>query len=320
MTRSLGSTPITRASSLLRTGPPTEPATVLTPQQTPGLLPLAHCTQNQTGSIGSGLLTFRVGAADRARVASMPDTAWPINGHPPSSSRDKGHTPVLMPSISFDTSTANRLRSPSRSLPSASRALFPHRSPRSRHRSRSMWRFEASPRRATSKGQPSSPTQHHISKLRLHRTPLCVRDTHPHLTRHARLFHIAHHGHVTAPAACGGLKPPPQGDSEGPTILHLLHSTASASSPYIEPPSTFGTHLTEEPLGGLGIPARSDQDVEDVAVLVDGPPQILPTAVDRQEHLVGRCQLGWGSAGSGACRGWVGWVSVVWVRLRQSVR
>ena len=145
MTRSLGSTPITRASSLLRTGPPTEPATVLTPQQTPGLLPLAHCTQNQTGSIGSGLLTFRVGAADRARVASMPDTAWPINGHPPSSSRDKGHTPVLMPSISFDTSTANRLRSPSRSLPSASRALFPHRSPRSRHRSRSMWRFEAFP-------------------------------------------------------------------------------------------------------------------------------------------------------------------------------
>ena len=33
--------------------------------------------------------------------------------------------------------------------------------------------------------------------------------------------------------------------------------------------------FTEEPLGGLGIPARSDQDVEDVAVLIDGPPQIL---------------------------------------------
>ena len=28
---------------------------------------------------------------------------------------------------------------------------------------------------------------------------------------------------------------PPQGDSEGPTILHLLHSTASRSSTYIEP-------------------------------------------------------------------------------------
>ena len=51
-------------------------------------------------------------------------------------------------------------------------------------------------------------------------------------------------------------------------------------------PALLGQQLTEEPLGGLGIPARLDQDVEDVAVLVDGPPQILPTAVDRQEHLV----------------------------------
>ena len=32
--------------------------------------------------------------------------------------------------------------------------------------------------------------------------------------------------------------------------------------------------------------AGSDQDVEDVAVLVDGPPQVLPKAVDRHEHLV----------------------------------
>ena len=44
--------------------------------------------------------------------------------------------------------------------------------------------------------------------------------------------------------------------------------------------------LRKKPLGGLGVPARLDQDVEDVAVRVDGPPQILPTAVDRQEHLV----------------------------------
>ena len=31
---------------------------------------------------------------------------------------------------------------------------------------------------------------------------------------------------------------------------------------------------------------RLDEDVEHVAVLVDGPPQILTTAVDLQEHLV----------------------------------
>ena len=39
----------------------------------------------------------------------------------------------------------------------------------------------------------------------------CARLPDPHLTRHPRLFHIAHHGRVTAPAACGGLKPPPAG-------------------------------------------------------------------------------------------------------------
>ena len=51
-------------------------------------------------------------------------------------------------------------------------------------------------------------------------------------------------------------------------------------------PALLGQQVTEEPLGGLGIPARLDQDVEDVAVLVDGPPQVVTTAVDGQEHLV----------------------------------
>ena len=37
---------------------------------------------------GRAFSTFRAEAADRAHVASMPDTAWPISGHPPGSSRD----------------------------------------------------------------------------------------------------------------------------------------------------------------------------------------------------------------------------------------
>src|SRR6478735_9670397 len=74
----------------------------------------------------------------------------------------------------------------------------------------------------------------------------CARLPDPHLTHHLRLFHIAHHDRVAAPAACGGLKPPPQGDFEGPTILHLLHSTASRSSTYIELTSTFGTHPDDD--------------------------------------------------------------------------
>src|SRR5215218_3250936 len=39
----------------------------------------------------------------------------------------------------------------------------------------------------------------------------CARLPDPHLTRPARLFHIAHHDPVTGHAACGGLKPPPAG-------------------------------------------------------------------------------------------------------------
>ena len=52
-----------------------------------GLLPLAR-SQTRTGSVASGLLPFHAEAADRARVASMPDTTWPVSGHPPGSSRD----------------------------------------------------------------------------------------------------------------------------------------------------------------------------------------------------------------------------------------
>jgi hypothetical protein len=105
-------------------------------------------TQTRTESIGSGLLLFRAKAADRARVAFMPDTTWPINGHPPDSSRDRMNTPVSMSPDSLST------------------------------------------------------RQQRIA---------CARLPGPHLTRHARLFHIAHHGHVAAPTACGGLKPPPAG-------------------------------------------------------------------------------------------------------------
>ena len=69
------------------------------------------------------------------------------------------------PTRSIDTSTAIHSRSPSWSPPDASPAPSPHRSPPLPHDRRSMRWFEASPRRATSKGQafisctaPPSPT------------------------------------------------------------------------------------------------------------------------------------------------------------------
>src|SRR5215470_2034805 len=106
MTWPLGSAPITGASSLLRASPPARPATVLSPSRIRpvGSLPLAA---PQDSDIRARLLTFRVKAADRAHVASMPDTAWPVNGHPPDSSRSSRYAPVSM-SAAFVTTRHQR--------------------------------------------------------------------------------------------------------------------------------------------------------------------------------------------------------------------
>ena len=103
----------------------------------------------------------------------MPDTTWPISGHPPGSSRDRENTPVLMSSNSISTRhqwfTHVRLLGPHLT---PSRAPFPHRSPRRSSPQRSMRRFGASLRRAAPRGhKPSSPAQHRI-KYGYYNTPL----------------------------------------------------------------------------------------------------------------------------------------------------
>jgi hypothetical protein len=173
MTRLLRSTPITGASPLLRAGPPAGPATVLTPEQTPGLLPISRSPNP------SGKYRFRPSLVPcRSR---RPGSRRLHAGHHLANQRaparlipgSRGHPGFDVICVRFDTSAAIRLRSPSRSPPDASRAPFPHRSPRSRHRSRSMWRFGASPAgRLRRADNPSSPAQHRVSKLYLHRTPL----------------------------------------------------------------------------------------------------------------------------------------------------
>ncbi len=44
--------------------------------------------------------------------------------------------------------------------------------------------------------------------------------------------------------------------------------------------------LAEKPLGGGLIPVRPYQDVQDQAVLINCPPQILRVAIDLQKYLV----------------------------------
>jgi hypothetical protein len=51
----------------------------------------------------------------RSGSRSTPDTAWPVTGHPPGSSRNLFNAPVSMSSQVFDASSAVHLRSPSRS-------------------------------------------------------------------------------------------------------------------------------------------------------------------------------------------------------------
>src|SRR3954447_8130483 len=108
MTRPLRSAPITGASPLLRAGPPAHTATEVE-------LPLADTGHTRVASgdrVGARLLPFRSGAAGQVHVASMPDTAWPIDGHPPGSSRNKQQCPGFdVVCLCFDTSAAIRLRS-----------------------------------------------------------------------------------------------------------------------------------------------------------------------------------------------------------------
>ena len=135
MSRPLRSAPITGASALLRAGPPacaaigTRRLTVSAARRAPSRT-RPH-PQGTGRSIGTRLPTFRAEAADQAHAASMPDTAWPINGHPPGSSRSRIDTPVSMslPNISALHQRFTCVRLPGPYL-TALTPPFPQRSPR----------------------------------------------------------------------------------------------------------------------------------------------------------------------------------------------
>jgi hypothetical protein len=119
-TRPLRSSPITGPSPLLRDGPPLCPAPVLGPSQSRCLgisrarptagPPRHHWPNRPVGATGSHVPCK---SQDHARATSTPDTTWPIDRHPPGSSRDSKASPVSMSTFSYDTSSVVRLRSPS---------------------------------------------------------------------------------------------------------------------------------------------------------------------------------------------------------------
>src|SRR3954452_19619517 len=121
MTRPLRSAPITGTSPLLRAGPPARTAT-----GAELLLTTTDHTHVTGGDcFGARLLPFRSGAAGQVHVASMPDTTWPIDGHPPGSSQDTQQCPGFdVVCLCFDTSAAIRLRSSPRPPPDTSLDAF----------------------------------------------------------------------------------------------------------------------------------------------------------------------------------------------------
>src|SRR5206468_1197126 len=123
---------------------------------------LATPSRPQRDSVETRLPVFHARAADQAHAASMPGTAWPVIGHPPDSSRSPrpGHG---SDAISFVTTRQQRfgithlpgphLTPPGAVSTSLTTTVFSQRS---------MWRFEATSRKATPKGQPSSLAQHRL--------------------------------------------------------------------------------------------------------------------------------------------------------------
>src|SRR5664280_2215593 len=104
MTWPLRFTPTATAgtSPLLRASPPAHPHRYSIP-------PLSDVRDSPSrrpgGAAVSGHAFSRSIRAQpgRAHVASMPDTTWPIDGHPPGSSRDRVQTPVLVSTVPIST-------------------------------------------------------------------------------------------------------------------------------------------------------------------------------------------------------------------------
>ena len=158
----LRSTPITGASALLRASPPTHPASVLGTSQ---FLLLGDLPLPATRAGVSGRAFPRSVQQQQTRLASPScrtppgQSAGTRQAHPGDNLKPRFRCRVVN---HLDTSSAIHSRSPSWSPPDTSRVPFPHRSPPRPHDRRSMRRFEASPRRATPKGQPSSAAQHRL--------------------------------------------------------------------------------------------------------------------------------------------------------------
>ena len=175
MTRSLGSTPTAPSRGFIattnRSASTPRDGTHCLAVQPLGRLPVAIHSPADSG-IETRLPTFHAKAADRTHVAYMPDTTWPVSGLPPGSSRadllQPGFDATLLgndtsPAIPENEDCAPSFRSP----PDASRAPFPHRSPRRSSANAACGGLKPPTAGRLRRAKPSSPAQHHVKKLYL---------------------------------------------------------------------------------------------------------------------------------------------------------
>src|SRR3954462_5135429 len=178
MTRPLRSAPITEASPLLRAGPPARTAT----RAEPPLIATGHRRVASGDGFGARLLPFRSGAAGRVHVASMPDTTWPVGGHPPGSSRE----PTARPRFICRVALFRHVSSDSLALVSPTPAchldgcLFLDRSPQQSSANAARGGLKPPPAgrlRRAYLHHPNSTNYSAPDHLPTHRTPFTVRDT-----------------------------------------------------------------------------------------------------------------------------------------------
>ena|SRR5665647_1363134 len=160
MTRPLRSDPITGPSPLLRTGPPAQPPS----EPYRAHLPVLNHRQ--------GCCAFSRSAREQQVGLTSPPCRTPPGqsahirqAHPGT----RNIAPVSMPSV-FVTTRQQRFacaRLPDPHLTPLT-APFPRSLTTTVFSQRSTRRFGASSRKATPKGLPSSPEQHHLRKLLLH--------------------------------------------------------------------------------------------------------------------------------------------------------
>jgi hypothetical protein len=182
------------ASPLLRAGPPARPATVLTALRFSRLAGSLSPSTTRTAVSGHA---FPRSAQKQQTGLTSPTCRTPPGQSAVTRQAHPGltyYTPVLMPStelrhVNSDPRKRGDCAPSFRSPPDASRAPFPHRSPRRSSANAACGGLKPPTAGRLRRAKPSSPAQHHLKKLYLQTELLSTFVAHvdSHRRRHLRL-------------------------------------------------------------------------------------------------------------------------------------